>query len=143
MARPNVDKRLVRILDANLNRAREGLRVCEEVARLGWDDVKLSESLRRVRHDINQVARKLPVTRQTLLLGRNTNGDVGRRLKPAKLSNGRNQIQSLFVINMQRSKEALRVLEEGSRTLGRPAQNSFHQLRFKLYALETRLTQYR
>ncbi|MGB2986136.1 MAG: thiamine phosphate synthase [Phycisphaerae bacterium] len=45
-----MDPRAVRIIDANLNRAREALRVMEEYARLGLDDASLSAAIKETRH---------------------------------------------------------------------------------------------
>ena len=43
---------LLRILDANSNRSREGLRVCEEVARFVLNSHPLTKDLKRLRHAI-------------------------------------------------------------------------------------------
>ena len=44
------DDSILRMIDANLNRTREGLRVMEDCARFGIDDAKLSERLKIARH---------------------------------------------------------------------------------------------
>ena len=43
---------ILRIVDANLNRASEGVRVLEETARLVWNDPVLSADLKDLRHAI-------------------------------------------------------------------------------------------
>ena len=45
-----VDPRAARIIDSNLNRAAEGLRVAEEVCRLGFELAGLSRELKEMRH---------------------------------------------------------------------------------------------
>ena len=138
-----IDRKLLRILDANLNRAKEGLRVCEDVVRLGYDDPVLTARLKRVRHGVAATARRLPVSWRTLLEARGVERDVGRR-DGHLTSQRRGTVQTLFIVNMQRAKEALRVLEEGCRsiaptTTGSPrgtVSRSFAQLRFRLYAIE-------
>ena len=47
-------KDLYRIIDANFNRSKEGLRVCEDMARFVWDDKILSVALKNIRHDLNK-----------------------------------------------------------------------------------------
>ena len=49
--------KVLRVLDVNLNRAREGLRVLEDTARLVWEDKNLFEELRAVRHGLDLAAR--------------------------------------------------------------------------------------
>jgi thiamine-phosphate pyrophosphorylase len=48
--------RLPRLIDANLNRAREGLRVLEDLARFELDDAALSERAKQIRHGIRTAA---------------------------------------------------------------------------------------
>ena len=47
------DRGFNRIIDANLNRSREGLRVCEEVARFHLSSPQLTRELKSVRHAVN------------------------------------------------------------------------------------------
>ena len=137
-----VDWRLLRILDANLNRAREGLRVCEDVARLGYDDPALTERLKRARHGVTAAGRRLPVPWHLLLAARGSDRDVGcptGQLGPHR----RGTVRTLFIVNMQRAKEALRVLEEGCRLIAPSVSRSFARLRFRLYAIEATFAQRR
>jgi thiamine-phosphate pyrophosphorylase len=69
--------RLPRLIDANLNRAREGLRVLEDLARFELDDSALSERAKQIRHGIRTAAEALGISRQELLEARDTAGDVG------------------------------------------------------------------
>jgi len=135
-----VDRGLLRILDANLNRAREGLRVCEEVVRLGYDDAPLTERLKRARHAVTGVMRALPVSWRALLFSRRSDRDVGRRLGYFT-SQRRRTVRALFIVNMQRAKEALRVLEEGCRLISPSAGRACARLRFRLYAIEAAFAQ--
>jgi thiamine-phosphate pyrophosphorylase len=45
---------VLRIIDANVNRAREALRVMEDYARLGLDDASLSAAIKETRHTLAQ-----------------------------------------------------------------------------------------
>lgn len=137
-----VDRRLLRILDANLNRAREGLRVCEDVVRFGYDDPALSLRLKRLRHGVTTAGRRLPVPWRALLAARGVARDVGRRTGHLMPPRGRG-VPALFLANSQRAKEALRVLEEGCRLIAPSAGRAFARLRFRLYALEAAVAQRR
>jgi len=52
-------KAFYRLTDANLNRAREGLRVLEDLARFVLEDGGLSERIRAARHNLQQTAANL------------------------------------------------------------------------------------
>ena len=125
--------RLFRVLDANLNRAREGLRVCEEVARLILDDNDLTRRCQRLRYAVDRTAGLLPDGK--LLKARNSSADVGR---PERRGNTRphGKIRDLVTANLKRVQEALRVLEEFSRLVKPAASRSFGLLRFRTYSLE-------
>ena len=68
---------ILRIIDANLNRMGEGLRVLEELARLSLNDVSLTQQLKNMRHDILRINSEL---QQQLLQARDSAGDVGAGL---------------------------------------------------------------
>ncbi|MBI4313277.1 MAG: hypothetical protein HY594_00525, partial [Candidatus Omnitrophica bacterium] len=114
MPAARADRKLLRILDANFNRAREGLRVCEDVVRLGYDHRLLTQQLKRLRHGLNRAAGALPVSWRELLDARSSGSDVGRA-QPHLTSQREAGIKTLFRVNAQRAKEALRVLEEAAR----------------------------
>ena len=126
-------QRLFRVLDANLNRAREGLRVCEEVARLVLDDAALTRRCQRLRYSVDRAAALLPGPK--LLQARDSRSDVGR---PALRGVARRhrKVQDLAAANLKRVQEALRVLEEFSRLVKPSAGRAFGTLRFKAYSLE-------
>src|ERR1700733_6868807 len=71
---------LLRLLDANANRAREALRVLEDYARFVLNDQALSASLKSLRHALTEaMADHLP----DAILHRDTPGDVGTANKTA------------------------------------------------------------
>lgn len=130
------DKKCIyRILDANFNRAKEGLRVCEEIARFALNDKKLTLLLRQLRYQVSGVVKKLPVSYAELLSQRNTKGDLGKKFYP-KREGERVNYKNIFLINIQRVKEALRVLEEFTAFLDKKTPPKFQNLRFKVYNLE-------
>lgn len=124
--------RLLRVVDANLNRVREGLRVCEDVVRLVLGSRRSFRRVRSLRYALNDCARRLPCSPVELARSRDSRGDLGRRAAPSRAASA----QQLLLINLQRSKEALRVLEECSRVLCPRHVGGFQRLRFHAYDVE-------
>jgi thiamine-phosphate pyrophosphorylase len=126
---------LLRMIDANLNRSSEGLRVLEDVARFLLNDAELSQRLRTLRHELAQKTKSLGVG---LLCGRDAEHDVGRpRSKDRESITAETPLQGLLdlvLANAKRVEEALRVIEEVANSLLNSA--AFEQTRFALYALE-------
>jgi thiamine-phosphate pyrophosphorylase len=124
----------LRILDANFNRSREGLRVCEEVARFVMDDAKLTAALKSARHAVSRGLEAFGVPPADLVKSRDSRGDVGKGA--SKLEKRREGAKGLFVANIERAKEALRVLEEASKLVDAKASVKFKKIRFKVYDIE-------
>ena len=122
-----------RIIDANLNRSKEGLRVCEEVARFILDHHKFTAEFKTLRHKINNLGSK--IYPQVLLLSqRRALEDVGRLNSSGELK--RADCKAIFLANIQRVKESLRVLEEFSKLVDSGVALGFKQLRYKVYEIE-------
>lgn len=124
---------LYRILDANLNRAKEGLRVCEEVARFVLEDPPLTRQCRSLRYGLDRAAVHLPGSK--LLQARDSKMDVGRPEKRGPVRKHQ-QTRDLLTANLRRVQESLRVLEEFSRLVHPASSKGFGALRFKVYSLE-------
>ena len=122
-----------RIIDANLNRVKEGLRVCEEVTRFILDNYKFTAEFKKIRHKIDSLA-YLIYSPVELLSQRRANQDVGRL--NCRLELKRANCQDIFRANIQRVKESLRVLEEFSKLVNLRAALGFKQLRYKIYEIE-------
>ncbi len=127
-------KNIYRILDANLNRAREGIRVTEEVARLYFDDAKLSSKFKRLRHDLTRVAKR-SFDEKKLLTFRDSEKDVGADTM-GSLEKKRADLASIVQANLRRSQEATRVLEEFGKLINPDSAKTFKRIRFRLYTLE-------
>ena len=127
-------KNIYRILDANLNRAREGIRVTEEVARLYFDDATLSSKFKRLRHGLTRVSKK-HFTERRLLTFRDSEKDVGAD-SMGNLEKKRTDLFSIVQANLRRSQEATRVLEEFGKLINPDSAKTFKRIRFKLYTLE-------
>jgi thiamine-phosphate pyrophosphorylase len=126
----------LRIVDANLNRAGEGLRFLEEIARLSLNDPALTQQLKTLRHDIVQVDLQL---QQQLLNARDSAGDVGADMGVPGEENQR-EIPAAIIANSRRVQESLRVLEEISKSPEMPLDSEkYKKARFDLYAIEKTL----
>jgi len=122
-----------RIIDANLNRVKEGLRVCEEITRFILDDRRFTALFKLYRHEIDVIVKKVyPAAK--LLEERRSAEDVGRKNSGSELK--RSGLKDIFWANIQRVKESLRVLEEFSKLKNREAALRFKQLRYKVYEIE-------
>ena len=128
------------MIDANLNRSSEGLRVLEDVARFLLNDAELSQRLRTLRHNLARETQSLNVG---LLSQRDSEHDVGHlHLQDKGLIMEATPLRDfldLVTANAKRAEESLRVIEELARL---PELNSmlnsarFEQTRFALYTLE-------
>jgi len=128
------DKRVNRIIDVNANRLKEGLRVCEEIARFILESRSLTSNFKRIRHRTDAILNKNYLTSE-LLDQRDSAGDIGRLIYGRELE--RNGLADIFFANIQRCKESLRVLEEFSKLKKTDsAARSFKNLRFLIYEVE-------
>lgn len=130
---PFMDPALLRILDANLNRAREGLRVIEDYARFALDDARLAQKAKSHRHALAAIARTLNPAE--LLAARDTAGDTGRTTKTAaELS--RSTTEQVVRAEFARVGEALRVIAEFGKIANAQVAVEAETIRYKLYELE-------
>ena len=126
---------LYRILDANFNRAKEGLRVCEDLCRYIWDQRSLTRAFKDVRHQLTGIMTGLDI--QKVLEARHIQGDVGRATIISESK--REDINAVFCANIQRVKESLRVLEEVTKLIDAGISSKLKVLRYKVYALEQKV----
>lgn len=129
------DKSLYRILDANFNRTKEGLRVCEDLCRYIWDQRTLTRAFKDVRHQLTGIMAGLDI--QKALEARHIQGDVGRATSISESK--REDIEAVFCANTQRVKESLRVLEEVTKLIDSRISSKLKVLRYKVYALEQKV----
>jgi thiamine-phosphate pyrophosphorylase len=121
-----------RILDANLDRSREGIRVIEEWCRFGLDDRTLANECKEIRHEI---ARWHSIE---LKAARDTAGDVGTELTHRR-EETRETIDGLLQANLGRVQEALRAIEEYGKLYDANLGAAFKNLRYRVYRLESKL----
>jgi thiamine-phosphate pyrophosphorylase len=127
---------LLRTIDANMNRAREGLRVLEEVARFYLDDAFLTELAKDLRHQLEEAFTEVPPSLR--IVARNTLGDVGTNLTTASEAQ-RIYLVDVITANAARVAEALRCLEEFGKLVSPRLGGQAKSLRYRLYTLEKAL----
>ncbi len=124
----------IRIIDANCNRAKEGLRVCEDIIRFIMGDEKLTMQLKDIRHCITSVLKSLGIKEQDLINSRSTGEDAGKKSSVDEIN--KNDIRQVLSANLQRVKESIRVLEEVSKIINKDKSQEFKNLRYKVYDIE-------
>ena len=124
---------LHRLIDAALNRAGEGIRTLEDIARFILDDAKTSSELKHLRHDLRGVADSIWSSDQTIW-SRDTAGDVGTHTNTAS-EQARGDLSDVAAAATRRGAEALRSLEEVAK-LDHPATATvLEAFRYRLYDL--------
>lgn len=134
----------LRILDANLNRATEGLRVVEEYFRFALGDRHLTARCKALRHQL--VAALQPIPRNHLLSSRDTLGDVGTPpfalgcgQQPTAIAAERSSALQVAIVNSERIKQAIRALEEYAKLAYPCVAREVEALRYQWYTLEKAL----
>jgi thiamine-phosphate pyrophosphorylase len=127
---------VLRILDANANRAREGLRVVEDYARFYLNNDALCSELKQLRHDFAAAAS--PWVEQAILC-RDTPGDVGTTAKTATEFQ-RQDLAAVVIAAGKRLGEALRTIEEYLKTISAAHAGAIEALRYRFYDLEGRIS---
>ena len=125
----------LRVIDASLNRAAEGLRFLEDAARFILNDTELTKQLKTLRHGI--IPNDWPFQKQ-LIQSRDSQGDVGANLD-VEGSKDKKSLSSAIVANSRRVQEALRTLEEVAKIEGAVlpvSSEKLQQARFEMYTIE-------
>ena len=125
---------IYRIIDANANRLKEGLRVCEEVARFILDDSRLTAGLKKIRHEADAALDSL-TDRSRCLAARDSVRDTGRRIHTSRELK-RSNVIDIFCANIQRVKESIRVLEEFAKIDDSKCALMYKDLRYRVYEIE-------
>src|SRR4051812_699138 len=123
---------ILRLLDANANRAREALRVLEDYARFALNSDSLSAELKKLRHALMSATQGFL---SEAILHRDTPGDVGTDNKtPAE--GKRDDLAHVVTAASKRLGEALRALEEYSKVVNPPASAQIEAIRYLFYSIE-------
>ncbi len=119
---------LFRVIDANLNRLKEGIRVVEDIMRYKNNDKILSHKLKNLRHIAN-VQESLE-----LLKYRDSTNDVLRQTVKSEMN--RADLTDIILANFKRAQESSRVLEEIYKLSNATYSENFKHIRYELYTLE-------
>lgn len=128
MTEKKTSEKIGRLIDANLNRLKEGIRVIEDINRYIYDDEDLSSILKQLRHTIQ------PAYDQTRLRYRDTENDVLKKSITSELT--RTSINDLMIANFSRAQESARVLEESFKLTEPSFSELFKEVRYRIYAVE-------
>lgn len=120
-----------RIIDANLNRASEGLRVLEDIIRFTYNNKKISLLIKNQRHQLRNLFNEEV---KELIAARDAKGDVGRDF--LTLSKKIKSIEDLAIRNIKRVEESLRSLEEITKLYNKNKIQKLQQMRFYFYSIE-------
>jgi len=117
-----------RVVDANLNRLREGIRVVEDILRYKDNNKHLASKLKTLRHlaRINETL--------NMLSFRDSNNDVMRSSIKSELN--RKNLENIIIANFKRAQESARVLEELFKLNNQTYSENFKYIRYELYQIE-------
>ena len=124
----NYSSKFERLIDANINRLKEGLRVIEDICRYIHDDKILTPKIKSLRHKL-QLAHNI-----NRLEHRNINDDIQKISTKSELI--RNSLDDLIIANFSRTQESARVLEEFFKLSDIDLSELFKNIRYDLYAIE-------
>ena len=124
---------LLRVIDAEANRATEGLRVVEDYVRFILCDGHLTELAKQLRHELTAALK--PFSAADRLAARQSDDDVGAMLA-APPGSARGEPADVAAASFKRIQQALRSLEEYSKIDNAPLAALLEHLRFRVYTLE-------
>lgn len=127
-----MENNYLRLIDANLNRLREGIRVVEDIFRYVYNDKQTAIKLKELRH-LSRLENYIE-----LLETRDVSNDVLRA--SIKSEQNRTDLYSILIANFKRAQESSRVLEEFTKLISIKDSENFKYIRYELYNLEIVLT---
>lgn len=128
MTNNQLSPELFRVIDANLNRLREGIRVVEDIVRYRDNNKELAQKLKLLRHK-TKIKETLEILKE-----RDSINDVLRSTIKSELN--RSDISSIIIANFKRAEESARVLEELYKLCNAEYSENFKYIRYELYTLE-------
>lgn len=132
----SISRFALRILDVNLNRARESLRVIEDYARFVLENPSAAHEAKQLRHDLRAIASLLGAA--DLLAARDIDADESRFNRTAS-EMSRGGFDSVAGAAFGRLSEAARSIAEFSKLYSQEASALAEQLRYAAYRLEQQL----
>lgn len=123
---------LERMIDANLNRVCEGLRVIEDCVRFVYEDEKLQKDIRGLKHDIRK-----NLDSRAFINSRKALEDIGLAVSQTTLLDHKSSFHQMITANFKRVEEGLRSIEESLKVMGLNKESKMYEsYRFKSYDLE-------
>ena len=118
----------LRLIDANLNRLAEGIRVVEDIYRYILDDKTTAKRLKSLRHKA-----RIDIYEE-LINSRDIKNDVLKISTSSEQT--RSNLQSILIANFKRAQESSRVLEEFCKLISTKDSENFKYIRYELYDIE-------
>jgi len=125
------NKNSLRLIDANLNRLREGIRVVEDIFRYVYNDKQMASKLKNLRHQS-----RIDIYDELLSSRDIVNDCLKQTTKSESL---RDDLHSILIANFKRAQESSRVLEEFTKLESTNNSEIFKNIRYELYDLEKAL----
>ncbi len=122
-----------RIIDANINRVCEGIRVIEDILRFFYDNEIFFKKLKTIRHEIRKNTEYLNIE-----VSRKPQHDVGKKSFLQEEITRKN-FDDIFKANIKRVEEGLRVLEEIFKIENKDFSEFFKSKRFEIYNIEKKI----
>ena len=123
-----MEPKLYRLIDANLNRLKEGIRVIEDIYRYIYDNKDISSKLKKIRHEAKLENYELFVKY------RDIKNDVLKESTNKELE--RDNLKDIIIANFKRAQESARVLEESFKIFDIETAEKFKKIRYELYNIE-------
>ena len=120
--------KIERLIDANLNRLREALRLLEDIERYIYNNRDLSKAFKELRHKLT------PLFNSSRLEFRDIEGDVSKESIDSEMK--RDSLSDLIDANFSRATESARVLEEAFKLTDQKASATAKEVRYTLYNLQ-------
>jgi thiamine-phosphate pyrophosphorylase len=122
----------LRIIDVNLNRLDESLKLIEDITRFHLKNRTLLAKMREIRKNFLQFKQSLPL--EYIIGARRSHRDLGRK---ARFDSGKKKSSGgLILSNLSRAKESSRIIEETLKTMKISLSRAMKDIRFQIYDFE-------
>ncbi|MBZ4683232.1 MAG: thiamine-phosphate pyrophosphorylase [Fusobacteriaceae bacterium] len=122
-----------RILDANVNRVAEGIRVIEDIARFDLEEKELTDRLRNIRHILRKNFQDID---KEFILARDSAHDIGKEISNSNENDKKTDETQIILANFKRVTEGLRVIEEITKLIDYKKSKIIESLRYETYYIE-------
>jgi len=126
-------QKIYRVIDANFNRVKEGLRVIEEYFRFIIENPEVTKNIKQIRHELSQIVDEKML--KECVRQRDVENDfISKEFIETEIF--RKDAKAVVCANFQRVKEGLRVLEEYIKIVDAKKAQEIQGLRFRVYQEE-------